>query len=58
MAQPKRALIVIDVQNEYVSGDLLIEYPPVDQSPGQYRPGDGRRHRRRHPRGAGAAPGA
>lgn len=32
MAQPKRALIVIDVQNEYVSGDLLIEYPPVDQS--------------------------
>ncbi|MCU9948795.1 cysteine hydrolase family protein [Pseudomonas sp. PDM13] len=32
MSQPKRALIVIDVQNEYVSGDLLIEYPPVDQS--------------------------
>lgn len=24
---PKRALIVIDVQNEYFNGDLLIEYP-------------------------------
>lgn len=24
---PKRALIVIDVQNEYFRGDLLIEYP-------------------------------
>ncbi|MES2072093.1 MAG: cysteine hydrolase family protein [Pseudomonadota bacterium] len=24
---PKRALIVIDVQNEYFTGDLLIEYP-------------------------------
>jgi nicotinamidase-related amidase len=31
-ATPKRALIVIDVQNEYVSGNLLIEYPPVQQS--------------------------
>ena len=30
--QPKRALIVIDVQNEYVSGGLLIEYPDVRQS--------------------------
>lgn len=30
--QPKRALIVIDVQNEYVSGNLLIEYPDVQQS--------------------------
>lgn len=29
---PKRALIVIDVQNEYVSGKLLIEYPDVEQS--------------------------
>ncbi|CAD5198121.1 cysteine hydrolase family protein [Pseudomonas sp. FEN] len=29
---PRRALIVIDVQNEYVSGNLLIEYPPVDES--------------------------
>lgn len=28
-AAPRRALIVIDVQNEYVSGDLPIEYPPV-----------------------------
>lgn len=30
--KPKRALLVIDVQNEYVSGNLLIEYPPVDGS--------------------------
>jgi nicotinamidase-related amidase len=30
--QPKRALIVIDVQNEYVSGNLRIEYPDVQQS--------------------------
>jgi len=30
--QPKRALLVIDVQNEYVSGNLLIEYPDVQQS--------------------------
>jgi nicotinamidase-related amidase len=29
---PRRALVVIDVQNEYVSGNLLIEYPPVQQS--------------------------
>ncbi len=29
---PKRALIVIDVQNEYVSGNLKIEYPDVRQS--------------------------
>ncbi|AMB85915.1 isochorismatase [Pseudomonas agarici] len=29
---PRRALIVIDVQNEYVSGNLLIEYPPIDAS--------------------------
>ncbi|HEX2011711.1 MAG TPA: cysteine hydrolase family protein [Roseateles sp.] len=29
---PRRALIVIDVQNEYVSGALPIEYPPVAQS--------------------------
>lgn len=29
---PKRALIVIDVQNEYVTGNLPIEYPPVAQS--------------------------
>ncbi|MDB5776917.1 MAG: isochorismatase hydrolase [Herbaspirillum sp.] len=26
---PRRALVVIDVQNEYVSGNLLIEYPEV-----------------------------
>jgi nicotinamidase-related amidase len=31
-AIPHRALIVIDVQNEYVSGDLPIEYPPVQES--------------------------
>ncbi|RKP49060.1 cysteine hydrolase family protein [Trinickia fusca] len=29
---PRRALIVIDVQNEYVTGDLPIEYPPVETS--------------------------
>lgn len=30
--QPQRALIVIDVQNEYVSGNLPIEYPPIAKS--------------------------
>ncbi|GLQ88419.1 cysteine hydrolase family protein [Dyella flagellata] len=29
---PRRALIVIDVQNEYVTGDLKIQYPPVGTS--------------------------
>jgi len=29
---PRRALIVIDVQNEYVTGDLPIEYPPLQVS--------------------------
>ncbi len=29
---PRRALIVIDVQNEYVDGRLLIEHPPVKGS--------------------------
>lgn len=29
---PRRALIVIDVQNEYVDGKLRIEYPPVADS--------------------------
>lgn len=29
---PRRALIVIDVQNEYVSGRLRIEHPPVETS--------------------------
>ncbi|SOT40399.1 cysteine hydrolase family protein [Burkholderia cenocepacia] len=28
----RRALIVIDVQNEYVTGNLPIEYPPLDVS--------------------------
>ena len=31
---PKRALVVIDVQNEYVNGNLRIEYPEVSQSIG------------------------
>ncbi len=31
-SQPKRALIVIDVQNEYFTGNLRIEYPDVRQS--------------------------
>jgi nicotinamidase-related amidase len=29
---PRRALIVIDVQNEYVTGKLPIEYPPIQDS--------------------------
>jgi len=29
---PRRALLVIDVQNEYVSGNMPIEYPPVEVS--------------------------
>lgn len=28
----QRALIVIDVQNDYIGGNLPIEYPPVEQS--------------------------
>ncbi|SIO25768.1 Nicotinamidase-related amidase [Burkholderia sp. GAS332] len=32
MTTPRRALIVIDVQNEYVTGDLPIEYPNVQTS--------------------------
>jgi len=31
-AKTKRALIIVDVQNEYVSGNLPIEYPPVQDS--------------------------
>ncbi|GGC69284.1 cysteine hydrolase family protein [Undibacterium terreum] len=31
-AKPKRALIVIDAQNEYFSGNLLIEYPDPELS--------------------------
>ena len=31
-SQPRRALIVIDVQNEYVTGNLLIEYPAINLS--------------------------
>lgn len=29
---PRRALIVIDVQHEYVDGNFRIEYPPVESS--------------------------
>ncbi len=29
---PRRALVVIDVQNEYVTGRLPIEHPPLEQS--------------------------
>ncbi|HWK70922.1 MAG TPA: cysteine hydrolase family protein [Burkholderiaceae bacterium] len=29
---PRRALLVIDVQNEYITGNLLIEHPPVENS--------------------------
>ncbi len=31
-AAPRRALLVIDVQNEYVTGNLRIAYPPVEGS--------------------------
>ncbi|HSV51883.1 MAG TPA: cysteine hydrolase family protein [Burkholderiaceae bacterium] len=31
-AAPRRALVVIDVQNEYFTGNLLIDYPPVSQT--------------------------
>jgi nicotinamidase-related amidase len=31
-ATPRRALIVIDVQNEYFTGQMKIEYPPVATS--------------------------
>lgn len=31
-ASPRRALVVIDVQNEYFSGNLPIEFPPVETS--------------------------
>jgi nicotinamidase-related amidase len=30
--KPKRALVLIDVQNEYVTGNLPIEYPPLATS--------------------------
>ncbi len=29
---PRRALIVIDVQNGYITGNFRIEYPPVASS--------------------------
>jgi nicotinamidase-related amidase len=32
MNAPRRALVVIDVQNEYVTGNLRIEHPPVATS--------------------------
>ena len=31
-ASPRRALLVIDVQNEYFTGNLPIEFPPVSTS--------------------------
>lgn len=31
-ATPRRALLVIDVQNEYFTGQMRIEYPPVELS--------------------------
>lgn len=31
-ASPRRALVVIDVQNEYIHGKFRIEYPPVADS--------------------------
>jgi nicotinamidase-related amidase len=31
-ASPRRALLVIDVQNEYFTGNLQIEYPPTSTS--------------------------
>lgn len=34
MTTPRRALIVIDVQNEYVTGDLPIEFPDIRTSLG------------------------
>ncbi|GAB3779083.1 cysteine hydrolase family protein [Dyella agri] len=32
VSHPRRALVVIDVQNEYESGGLRIQYPPVADS--------------------------
>lgn len=32
MSTPRRALIVIDVQNEYVTGNMRISHPPVEVS--------------------------
>ncbi|MDQ2852750.1 MAG: isochorismatase family protein [Allobranchiibius sp.] len=32
MSDPRRALIVVDVQNEYFDGPLQIQYPPREQS--------------------------
>jgi nicotinamidase-related amidase len=31
-ATPRRALVVIDVQNEYFTGNLKIQHPPVSQT--------------------------
>lgn len=32
MSQPRRALILVDVQNEYFEGPMEIQYPPRDQA--------------------------
>ena len=39
---PKRALIVIDVQNEYFDGALPISDPPTDTSLAEHHARDGR----------------
>lgn len=31
MSEPRRALILVDIQNEYFDGPLEIQYPPRDQ---------------------------
>lgn len=33
-SSPRRALLAIDVRNEYFSGNLQIGYPPAALSPG------------------------
>lgn len=32
MSQPRRALVLVDVQNEYFNGPLEIQYPPREES--------------------------
>ncbi len=32
MPEPRRAVVVVDVQQEYFSGPLAIEFPPVERS--------------------------
>lgn len=35
MAEARRAVVVVDVQQEYFTGALAIQFPPVDQSLGK-----------------------